>query len=84
MRLTREQIQKLDVETVDVVRAWLLDYAWRIEFVRYPVTKKAQEIASKEHDARNHMLQMVDVLRDYISGVKQCAENIELAEPKDY
>ena len=84
MKLTREQIQNLDTETVDVVRAWLLDYAWRIEFGRYPVTKKAQEIASKEHDARNHMLQMVDVLRDYITGVKQCAENIELAEPKDY
>lgn len=84
MRLTREQIQNLDVETVDVVRAWLLDYAWRIEFVRYPVTKKAQEIASKEHDARNHMLQMVDVLRDYISGDKKCADVVNIVEPKNY
>lgn len=84
MKLTREQIQNLDVETVDVVRAWLLDYAWRIELGCYPVTKKAQEIASKEHDARNHMLQMVDVFRDFISGDKKCADVVDILEPKNY
>lgn len=84
MRITREQIQNLDIKTVDVVRAWLLDYAWRIELWRYPITKKAQEIASKEHDARNHMLQMVDVLRDYISGEKKCADVVNIVEPKNY